>query len=581
MYRVILLALLLCLSVTGLLQGETTSEETVTEEEASLLTPANKALTLKFDAVFDEKNPRSIQEEISVDLIDLDALRAAIEAHTAGRELRLGLKDCIKLTLQQNPDILISSIDPQAADADAYSAKGEFDPMWQTRTTYTYTSVTASKEIQQFGGISAVESYVTNLESSFLGKLTTGTQYALAFSLNKEENTYGSFIEDFDGRMALTLTQPLLRGFGRTVNTIRIQAARNLSKISAEQLRLQTMQTVSEVVKAYWDLVTAVENVTVQQESLDNAERLLRINETRQEIGTAADIDVLQAKAGVATRQSELISARARVNDAADVLKQLLDMQEEGYFSKAVIIPTDRPSIDTQVEMLPENMDAQVQESIEKALQHRPEVEIMGLQIENAELEEMSARNDMLPELNLTGMYGQGGRNHKVRQMLYGIRDKDHEFYSYGFEANIPIGNRAARGAHTKAKLNRRQAELQKHKTLQGLMFNVHLAARNLFTNRILVESNRQARRLQEANVIAEEKRLRLGVTTSWQVLRIQEDLTAAQTMEVQALTAYEKARIDLGLAEGTLLDELDITLDFPEIEKTDSYLESIRPRWE
>ena len=99
-------------------------------------------------------------------------------------------------------------------------------------------------------------------------------------------------------------------------------------------------------------------------------------------------------------------------------------------------------------------------------------------------------------------------------------------------------------------------------------------------TNHILVESNRQARRLQEVNVVAEEKRLRLGVTTSWQVLQVQEDLTAAQTLEVQSQTAYEKALTDLLLAEGTLLENWNIAFEPPEEADAIGYFGSMMPHW-
>ena len=111
-----------------------------------------------------------------------------------------------------------------------------------------------------------------------------------------------------------------------------------------------------------------------------------------------------------------------------------------------------------------------------------------------------------------------------------------------------------------------------------GEKLPVRLAARAVDTSQILVESNRQTRALQETNVVAEEKRLRLGVTTSYQVLQIQGDLTAAQTQEVQAQVAYEKALVDLRLAEGAILSALGIEFGAPEPERPVSYVRSVVP---
>ena len=145
----------------------------------------------------------------------------------------------------------------------------------------------------------------------------------------------------------------------------------------------------------------------------------------------------------------------------------------------------------------------------------------------------------------------------------------------------VAINNRAARGMNTRSRITERQAQERRKQTEIALQTAVHVAARSVKTNQILVESNRQAVRLQEANVTAEEKRLRLGVTTSFQVLRVQEDLTAARLQELRALISYETALVDLQIAEGTLLDNLGIKLEFTDTETPVGYWESIKPRWE
>jgi len=579
-HRLISLAILLAVGT-----GWARAPEPVAVEEAepaSAETPGmSTGLNLKYGEALSSAAERSIQDEISVDLIDLEALREAIETAMPRETVRLGLDACIQIALAQNQDIIIAGYEPQKTEADIFSARGEFDAAWQTQGNYLRSSASASQEVFAFAGISSIENYQTTINSAVAGKLHYGTQYAVAFDLNKSESTYGRFIEEFDARMTLTLTQPLIRAFGQKVNTVRIKQARNANQIAHAQLKLAVMNTIAEVVKAYWDLVGAVENVKVRSESLANAERLLRINETRREIGMGADLEVLQAKAGVATRQGDLVSARAAVENAADRLKQLLDLREGDAFSKISIIPIDRPNPKALSEFDPTEADRNRDLSIERALQHRPEIQMAELQIENAELEEMRTRNDMMPQFDLTGTYTQGGRDHQLRQTLEGIQDKQEKFYSYGFQASIPIRNRAARGQYQRAKLTRREMEQRLQQTRQNLMLNVHLAARNVLTNQILVESNRQARGLQEANVVAEEKRQRLGVTTIWQVLQVQEDLTAAQTLEVQAQTAYEKALVDLRLAEGMLMETFGIEFEAPEADKPVGFFNSITPRWE
>ncbi|HOK09550.1 MAG TPA: TolC family protein [Candidatus Hydrogenedens sp.] len=559
-------------------ENKDNSQLGVSEEQA-------KDILTETDSGINANSGRSelnLQKEISVDLIDLDALRKATEERRGPNAVaRMSLKECIEIALKQNPDIIVSGLEPRKAQADQLTASGMFDPFWQTSLQYNYASIIANQQIRAYAGINSVETHQTTFESTVAGKIKLGTQYAVTFNNEIEETSFSDFTKEYGGRLLLTLTQPLLKGFGIKVNAVQIEMAKHSEKIGEAQLRMTVMNTVAEIIKAYWDLVGAMENVKVREEALANAERLLSISEKRREIGTAADIEVLQAKAGVATRQSELVTAQAQLESASDILKNFLLLRDGDLFSKTLIVPTDRPHSFENERLNVENLAPDVDQSVEKALKNRPEIVMASLQIDIADLQLLKARNEMLPQVDVIGSYGQGGRDRSLAKMFYGIRDDDETYYTYGIKAVVPLGNRAGRGAYQRARLTKRESEEQKKKIEQTIMMGVHLAVRNVETNRVLVESNRQARKLQEANVIAEEKRLRLGVSTSWRVLQVQTDYTVAKTLELQAQIAYEKALTDLYLAEGTLLEQMGVEVSLPQVEDVISYGESIKPRWE
>jgi len=551
----------------------------VTEAEVATLAPHEAKLEFSPDLMM---SAGSITEQSNVELLDVAALRAIYERTGDDQTLRLSLTDCLALALKQNNDILIAEYEPLVSDSEIYAAKGEFDPIWQSDVTYLNATQTLNQQAVAFGGIGSIRQYQTTLNSGVVGKLHTGAQYAVLFGLNKEENTFGGFIEEFSTNLTVQFTQPLLRGMGRKYNKFRIETARNLRESNEWQLRLQVMNTISQVVKSYWDVVGAVEAVKVAETALDNARRLLAINETRREIGTAADLEVVQAKAGVSSRQSDLVSATARAVDAGDLLKQILNIREGDYLSKLRVIPLDRPARDGIELSTPAAYDQSIDEAVKIAVDTRPEIKIAALTIDSAELDADRSRKDLRPQLDINGSYTQGGVDHKLSESLYGIREGSDTAFTYGIQAAVPLGNRTARGTYLRSQQRARQAEQQLEKARTAVMTNVHLAVRNVETSRILVKNSNQAVVLQEANVMAEEERLRLGVTTSWQVLQIQEALTASQTQELQARVAYEKALVDLQLAKGTLLEEMGVEYASPEPEKPIGYFgafhEGLRP---
>ena len=397
-----------------------------------------------------------------------------------------------------------------------------------------------------------------------------GTQYSIGMNVNRDSGTFTGFFKEYGSQARVSLTQPLLRGFGKNANLFRIRSAKLSLEISETQVQLQVLNTVGDVVKAYWDLVGTIENLRVREESLANAENLLQINERRVEIGVAAPIEVIQSKAGVATRQSDLITARSAIADAEDVLKQLLNMQDGAFFSSNRIVPIDRPGV--------QEFEWDEARSMTLAVENRPEVRSAELELDTSRYDEKRARNDLLPQVDFGAVWSQGGRSFGLRDTLRGVRRRQDTSYSFNVTVGMALGNRTGRGAHRRARLTVRQSEQRVEQAKQTAMLGVRMAARGVLTSEILVESNRQARTFQEANVAAEVQRLQLGVSTSHTVLQIQEDLTLAQTQEVQSIVNFEKSLVDLGVAEGTLLGDMNVVYEVPDLEPALPYGSTFNP---
>lgn len=522
--------------------------------------------------------------KIDINKINLNLFENTLrqfEKKEGGKELRLSVEDCVRRALAANPDILVAEYEPLKAQADVLAAKGDFDPALRSQAKYTYqyvgvaTGLGSPRVSSTTRNISIPPnvSYTTQSSADVFGKLHWGTQYDLALGINRTENTAGRFIEQFSGGLTFTLTQPLLQGGGPNANLARLRIAKANSQISEQQFETTVLSTVDQVVKSYWDLVGGVEQLKVQEEALDNAERLLDINRKRLKIGTAAAIDIVQAKAGVALAQSQLITAHTQVKNFEDILKRALGMEQGGGLSRTAIIPLNRPAVTSVI------TDEAASLAIAEA--NRPDIRAAELGIKAAKLQQRQANNALLPSLDVTGSVTQGGHNHYMSKVFSGIVDPLDKGFSVGVTGSISLGNRAARGAYQRAELTTSQAQEQLAKARIQMMEDVRLAVRAVDTSRILVQSNKNNRALREMNLAAEEKRLNLGVSTSYQVLLEQQDLTSAQTAVVQSLIQFEKAVVDLHTAEGTLLKDWGIKFEPTEHKKTLPYFKSLLPkRW-
>jgi len=510
------------------------------------------------------------QEKIDLDAIQLEPFYEKLAAKAAPEQTPLTLEECIRRALKSNLDIQIVSFGALKSSADILAAKGEFDPIGTGNLTYTETEQQASSQIFAYGGVSSIEDYRARGQAGIQGKLHWGTQYDVSMLVEWEENTFNYFIKEWSGGLSLSLTQPLLRGRGKAVNLARVRIARNSEEAAEHQLRIQTMSSLAEVIKAYWDLVGAVEQLKVRQSSMTNAERLLTLNEKRLEIGTGAAIDVVQARAGLAARQSGVISAMSTIADATTRLRNLLNVDPGDPLQEKRIVPVDRPR--------PDDSEVRLDESIARALELRPEIQAAALAIENARINTTVAKNNLLPQLDVGGSVFQGARGPEKYDVFEGVRDRDDNSMSVTVQGSVPIGNRTARGQYQRSRIEISEAERQLEKVRQDIMLTVRMAYTAIETNRTLVESSTQSRKLQEVNVAAEEKLLELGLASSYQVLDMQDDLTAAQSQEVQATIALEKAFVDLRLAEGSLLDMLGIEFVPPLPEPPIGFVRSVVP---
>jgi len=499
-----------------------------------------------------EEGATNIFLHLQIELLDLEKLGEEVLDRLVGETLRLTLDESVLLALDGNQDILISGYEPLMSQGDLQGSRGEFDPTLTGRFSLRDASTPPSPTQFLFtppGFLvpdENIEQRDTLYDLTLGGKLLWGTQYELAIVGDRSTGTFSLGNAVYGGDVTLTLTQPILRGFGADSNRVRIRTARNSVDISATQLETTVLTSIGDVIMAYWDLVGTIEQLKVREESFANAMRLVDINQQRFEIGTAAAIEVLQAKAGAASRQSDLITARTNILDSEDVLKDLMGLYDGDLLSFKSIEPTERPN--------PVKVDADFTTSINIALENRPEVRGAILQVENSRLELASARDGLLPQVDLTGSYGINDRTLDFDRTVRGVVDSNGDAWSIGIIGSIPIGNRAARGEHKRAKFFVRQQEQRLKQTQQMVMLSVRMAVRSIYSSYTLIESNKITRTLQEANVAAEEKRLQLGVTTSQDVLDIQEDLTEAQTQEIQSMVNYEKALIELQVSEGVLL---------------------------
>jgi outer membrane protein TolC len=371
-----------------------------------------------------------------------------------------------------------------------------------------------------------------------------------------QDSTEDSLNED----MTLSYSMPLLRGFGKENTQVNVLLARSGLDISSETFRLRAIQTMKATEDAYWNLVAFRAAHEVSKESLKLAQDLYEQNKKKVEVGALAPIDVTQAEAGVASREEDVIVAEATVRNAEDDLRRFMAIPPNDPTWFAVLEPTDKA--------IYEEREVDFNAAISTALERRPEIINARQTLHDNELSERVAKNGARHQLSLdASVTPSAGDNDQRFESPPGtlISDtntqSDGRNWSVGMTYGYTIGNRRAKANYAISRINREKSELNVRSVEQDIRVDVRVAARAVTSGAKRVAAARSNTVLQRKNVEAEQKKYENGMSTSFEVLRIQTDLSDAQVAEIRAVLDYTKALADLERAKGTLLEARGLAL--------------------
>jgi outer membrane protein TolC len=295
------------------------------------------------------------------------------------------------------------------------------------------------------------------------------------------------------------------------------------------------------------------------------------------DVGTLAPLELVQSEVGIATREEQIILAEAEVQRAEDELRRLMHLESGELWEKPIVpttpAETERPEID---------LDG----SIATAMAERPELRNQKLRNDILDLEARFFRNQMLPRLDLTARYGYNGiggdfRDEETGAITAGgfsdavdqLSDQLFEGWRVDLLFGYPLQNRTARARKAIADLDREQGQNELSELEENVIVEVRSAVRGVRTAAQQIESTRASRGLAERNLEAERKRYENGLSTSFQVLEIQEDLTAARSREVAAIASYRRALAEYWRATGRLLEAEGVEFEDPmRVEEIDRY---------
>jgi outer membrane protein TolC len=447
--------------------------------------------------------------------------------------------------------------------------------------TVQYESSNIQQSTSFLTGTNTLSQNIGTYNFGYQQGFLTGTQLNIAFNnshatTNSIRSIYSPQVNSY---FQIKGTQHILQGFGTGLNGRLLLQAKNDRRITDSAFRQQLLFSVTQVENIYWALVSAYEDELAKERALAQSTQLTADNRKQLEIGTLAPLDVVNSDSQVASDKQALVASQTNLEYQQLLMKQAIARNlNDPALSAAPVVPTDRVGLDR----LPEE-DTPTEELVRQAYANNPQIEQATLNMKNNEITIKAFKNGLLPTVDAYAFYGgsalAGVQNPVLNCPLAGpgvcpvattgygdafTNTFNNSFpdKGVGVNINIPLRNRIAQADQARSQMEYRQSQMR----LQQLYTQIRIQVINLqyaLTNdRAQVQAAQAARDFAAQSLDAEQKKYRLGASTTALVLQQQRNLATADNNLISATAAYAKDRVAFGQLLSNLLDKYGIRIE-------------------
>ena len=484
--------------------------------------------------------------------------------------LPLSASDVIRLMLASNLDVAVNRYNPLVQE---YIINTNLLPFQPTLNIGARGVRSTTPSASQLVGASSLIQLLHQYSISYAQTLQTGTQVNVGLSMNRSSSnsTFNTFNPSYSGTINYSVTQPLLQNFGRDINGHLIRIAKNNRKLSDVAFEMQTIDLVTAAEQMYWDLVFQIQNAKIHKHALDVAQKTLADNKRQVEIGTMARIEVVQAESEVAQREVQMVTTSYTADQTQDRVKKIITSLGDPALVSAELNPIELPRKPEDDDILP------IADGIKYALESRPELRQLALQLQNSDIDVQFTKNQLLPNLTVGASYTQSGVGGTLRSGLgdtasvlrTGLGDAfgqlfgySYTGYSFGFNLSIPLTNKAAQADNARALTQKDSLQARRTQMAQQIALDVRNAQTVVIMSKAQIAAAEKALELANVELEAEQKKFQLGTSQLRFVLEEQRTVTDAETGHIQALVNYSKALVDYDRALGRTLRKNSVEID-------------------
>jgi outer membrane protein len=491
---------------------------------------------------------------------------ASEPAEIPKRDLRL--EEFLQLVLQRNENLQLRALEYQITQKRLKAERGVFEPELVLGYDRVENRRENSAEQRRSSGVAIFEEKNNVYSTGIEGLVPTGARLRFGYTLrdmrnNLQDPPLGTIFTNFPGReyqsfLGVTVTQPLLKNAWFSSSMANIRLASLAGEVAFQEYRRQLMLLVTTAEASYWNLYLEQEQSRLLTDSVKLAEDLARDNEERFRLGQGSELEVLEARAGVALRKTKLAEAEQKYFETS---AQLAGLMSELVRDSMPLVRANNPP---EGQAVPE-----FQESAREALGSNPDYLGQLKKLHQEKIRLAYARNQRLPQLDLKGSYGLNGLGPDVGSSWEDISREDFISWSAGVELRIPLGGGIkTRNELSLAKLRQEQGLLLLQDIENQMLNSITTTLRKLRSSDESVRDYERIVAFNQELLATERQRLEAGRTNSRRILEVDAALFESKNAVVEAKVLRERARLELDLVQGTVLKNRSLEFSRKDLEE-------------
>ncbi|HYW98993.1 MAG TPA: TolC family protein [Candidatus Elarobacter sp.] len=487
-----------------------------------------------------------------------------LQDHVSNGKLVLALDDAVRLALANNTDVRLDHSQIDLAQNNLGRAQSPFDPV----ATSSFADIRAkSLTTSTLQGASILSNLTQTTQLGYKETFLTGTNFQAAFNASKfsTNSSFNTVNPALSTNVQFTVSQPLLRNFGLFPNRAPILIAQRNLKQARANFTAQVNNIILGIIGDYWSVVLARENLSVQQKSLDEAQKSYDHDKKALSLGALPPLDIYRSESQVASRRVGLIQAEYSLKQAADQFRRDIGADLDPAVRALDLELTDQPA------PLGDLPATDIATALSRALTNRPEFETVRQQLASDELSVRLAHSNLKPDLELSGFYSGNGLNNSLAGLdigLSGSLDQTFHFtyptYGASLLLTLPVRRHSAQANLADALIGRRQDQYQERRTTQSITLAVSNAVHALEEAKLTMEAAKVAVNLARESLHADERKYELGAEPVFFVLDAQTQLAQAELNLIQAQISFQIAVAQVDHATGDLLERHHVEIVEP-----------------